>query len=123
MFLDDLNRWLASGVVGLVANALVVTETLADSWICTQGELIREVTIDYRAAPARLPCSVYYTKRTERTMPRPMWKASSEVGFCERKAAEFVAKLESWGWQCSLDPETDRGVRINEAADPGSPDQ
>ncbi len=121
--MDDLNRWLARGMAGLLVSMFVVSDALADAWICTQGELIREVTIDYRAAPARLPCSVYYTKRTERALPRAVWKANSEEGFCERKAEELVAKLESWGWQCTTDPETDRDEQNNEAADLRSPSQ
>jgi len=29
-----------------------------------------------------------------------LWRASSEVGYCEQKAAEFAEKQRGWGWQC-----------------------
>ena len=29
-----------------------------------------------------------------------LWTAENEADFCDRKAREFVAKQESWGWTC-----------------------
>lgn len=79
---------------------------LADSWTCHQGKLTRNVTVFYPEEPARLPCEVFYSKPTENVMPRATWNSQHEAGYCERKAAAFVDKLRSLGWQCSTDPQT-----------------
>lgn len=72
-----------------------------DAWYCRQGERVREVTIYYPQAPERVPCEVYYTKRDQKRMPRVLWSATREVGYCERRAAAFVDRLQALGWQCS----------------------
>jgi hypothetical protein len=43
-----------------------------------------------------------YHKDTEApdAAPEELWNAQNEAGYCEARAAEFVAQLESWGWQC-----------------------
>ena len=48
-----------------------------------------------------VPCEVHYFKDTE--MPgesQVLWTATTEAGYCESKAEEFVAKLREWGWDC-----------------------
>ena len=85
-------------------------DALADSWTCQQEDLTRHVVVYYPQSPARLPCEVFYSKPQENVVPRALWKAANREGYCERKAAEFVAKLESWGFHCALDeaePATD----------------
>ncbi len=73
----------------------------ADSWACNKTGLTRHVVVYYPDAPARLPCEVFYSKPQENVVPRALWEAANNEGFCEQKAAEFVAKLETWGWQCT----------------------
>ncbi len=34
-------------------------------------------------------------------MPRALWKATYDESFCERRAAEFAAQLQAWGWRCN----------------------
>ena len=80
-----------------------LAEGPAKAWSCLQNGLVREVTIYYPNEPARLPCEVYYSKRHENRLPRPLWTATNEEGYCERKAESFVEKLESLGWQCQAD--------------------
>ena len=49
-----------------------------------------------------VPCEVHYFKDTE--MPgesQVLWTATTEAGYCESKAEEFVAKLREWGWDCA----------------------
>ena len=79
----------------------MLSTTTADTWTCHQGDLTRHVLAFYPEAPARLPCQVFYSKPKENVMPRALWKASHDVSFCERKAAEFAGQLRSWGWHCS----------------------
>ena len=59
----------------------------------------------YLEEPALLPCEVFYSKPRENVVPRALWQANHIEGYCERKAAEFVVKLESWGWRCGVDPQ------------------
>ena len=80
-----------------------VTGVFADSWTCHKADLTRHVLAFYPEAPARLPCKVYYSKPRENVVPRALWDAESTEGYCDRKAAEFVAVLKSWGWSCTVD--------------------
>lgn len=80
----------------------------SNDWTCRHGKLVRQVTIFYPQAPATLPCRVYYSKPTEGAMPRVLWNATNLENYCERKAEVFVAKLRSFGWQCTRDPASDR---------------
>jgi hypothetical protein len=61
------------------------------------------VLIIYPNEPAKLPCKVYYAKPKENLIPRALWKAEYDEKYCERKAVEFIKKLESLDWQCSSD--------------------
>jgi len=63
------------------------------------------VLVFYPEEPALLPCEVFYSKPKENVVPRALWQAGNIEGYCERKAAEFVVKLESWGWRCRVDPQ------------------
>ena len=44
-----------------------------------------------------LPCEVQYTKDGATQV---LWRASTETGYCEDKAAQFAEKQRGWGWQC-----------------------
>jgi hypothetical protein len=82
---------------------IIPSVSIADSWACHYQDLTRNVVIFYPNAPAKLPCKVYYTKPDENLMPRTLWRAAAEENYCKRKADEFIVKLESWGWKCSID--------------------
>lgn len=78
-------------------------EVSASSWTCQQGEFTRQVFVFYPEAPAQLPCKVFYAKPDENVLPRALWEAKYTQNYCESKAAEFIEKLESWGWRCFRD--------------------
>jgi hypothetical protein len=68
-----------------------------------------------------VPCEVHYYKDTE--MPgesQVLWTATTEAGYCESKAEEFVAKLREWGWDCGpgAEPETAAEPEPEENAEP-----
>jgi len=68
---------------------------------CTYGELVRRVVIMSEPGVS-VPCEVHYYKDTEAPgEDQVLWSADSQAGYCEEKAAEMVAKLEGWGWQCA----------------------
>lgn len=73
---------------------------LANPWSCTHNNLLRTVSIEYADSGA-LPCYVNYTKETEGVETQSLWSAESQEGYCEEKAEGFVAKLTSWGWDCT----------------------
>ena len=90
---------LLAAVLALPVNAL------ASAWSCSHGNNVREVWID-RPADAYVPCDVMYHKITEGAESTSLWNAQNDDSYCEEKASEFIAKLESWGWVCR---ETVRG--------------
>ena len=77
----------------------VSVNAYADSWNCSHDDLVREVIIEYPQGGS-LPCDVVYKKQTEGFEDQVLWSAENQDGYCEDKAREFVARLESWGWVC-----------------------
>jgi hypothetical protein len=71
----------------------------ADSWNCSSSDLVREVIIDYPEGGS-VPCHVIYKKQTEGFEDQVLWSADNTEGYCEEKARELVANLESSGWVC-----------------------
>ena len=71
----------------------------ADSWNCSHDDLVREVIIEYPQGGS-LPCDVVYKKQTEGVEDQVLWSAENEEGYCEDRARELVATLESSGWVC-----------------------
>ena len=88
----------------------VSVNAYADSWNCSSSDLVREVVIQYPQGGA-IPCDVVYKKQTEGVEDQVLWSAENEEGYCEEKARDLVAKLESWGWVCletvSAEPEAE----------------
>ncbi len=71
----------------------------AESWSCRQDNDVREVHIQ-RTGDGAVPCEVVYKKLTEGVEDQVLWNAQNQANYCEEKAAEFVTKLEGWGWTC-----------------------
>lgn len=81
---------------------------------CSYGELQRRVEI-LTEPGVTVPCEVHYYKDTEAPGEKQvLWSASSQEGYCESKTAEFIAKLEGWGWDCG------QGNAPARAAEPGA---
>lgn len=98
-----MNAKCPIGALGLALLVASNPAAAADAWTCTKADLERNVTIYYPQAPERLPCEVYYSKRDENVIPRVLWDAQRNAGYCKRKAAAFIHRLESLGWQCVAD--------------------
>ena len=71
----------------------------ADSWSCRHDNDVREVHV-MTTGEAPVPCEVVYKKLTEGAEDQVLWNAQQDGSYCEAKASEFVARLESWGWTC-----------------------
>lgn len=46
-----------------------------------------------------VPCEVHF--QTPGEMDRVIWKADTQVGFCERKAQEIIDRRTNNGWKCA----------------------
>jgi len=86
------------------------------SYECSFGSLQRRVEI-LTEPGVSVPCEVHYYKDEETPGDRQvLWSASSELGYCERRTEEFIAKLEGWGWTCAKDDEAAPAANAEPAA-------
>lgn len=68
---------------------------------CQQGSLSRMVEVTYAGNQGEPPCEVHYRKTVEQPgHDEVLWTSQHTRDYCETKQREFVAKLESWGWNC-----------------------
>lgn len=95
----NARTWIGYAMI-LSAPSLAFAQTEGNAR-CTQAGMVRTVEV-VRETAAPVPCSVNYRKETEapNAPAEQLWNAENEVGYCEARAAEFVARLESLGWQC-----------------------
>ena len=84
-----------------IAAMLVPLSVNANAWKCEHDGMVREVQVEY-LSDGKVPCNVIYDKPTEGIETKVLWFADKQEGYCEEKAQEFVNKLESWGWSCTL---------------------
>ena len=86
----------------LMATLLPAAAVAQDSgkYQCTYGELQRRVEIAHEPG-VEVPCSVHYYKDSEAPGEQQvLWSAERDPTYCRTKAAEFITKLEGWGWDC-----------------------
>jgi len=96
----------------VVAFFAVPVSAYAESWSCSQDSNVREVHIE-RTTDSPVPCSVVYKKQTEGVEDQILWFAENDDSYCEEKANDFVAKLESWGWVCAETVHDDTGTNTD----------
>lgn len=87
----------------LALSLLAPLSAYADSWSCSNGNLVREVHIE-QPSSAPVPCSVVYKKPSEGIDDQVLWNAQKDASYCDEKASGFIVKLESWGWVCVAIP-------------------
>ena len=88
---------------------------------CSYGELQRRIEI-LTEPGVTVPCEVHYYKDSEAPGEKQvLWSASAQEGYCESKTEEFVAKLESWGWDCGRGAATEPVAPPEPAAEPEAP--
>ena len=83
----------------ILAVLTLPTAVNAESWICEQGTLIREINVERETANP-VPCSVNYNKQAEGLGSSVLWTAAADGSYCDIKANELAAKLEGLGWSC-----------------------
>lgn len=69
-----------------------------EAYVCLYGSNERIIKIEYENANSKVPCSVIYEKSTGKQV---LWRAQNVEGYCESKFAEFIAKQQGWGWDCT----------------------
>jgi hypothetical protein len=118
-------------VLSIVLTAIPVLSFAQDqqNYQCSIDELTRRVEI-FHETGVTVPCEVHYYKDTEAPGEQQvLWRALNEEGYCEAKAAEFVARLEGMGWTCwkagaeapaeeSVPKETDDTTSLTPAEEP-----
>jgi hypothetical protein len=85
---------------GCVASLLVSSPGIARSleYQCARGLVIRNIVVEYQVFGQQVPCRVLYDKPSQ--IPRVLWKARAQAGFCESKADQLLEKLDRSGWCC-----------------------
>lgn len=68
------------------------------NYVCTLNNSERQIEVAYLEKDQSVPCEVRYTKEGNTDV---LWTYSNEIDQCEQHAEAFVAKQESFGWQCS----------------------
>jgi hypothetical protein len=67
---------------------------------CVYGDVVRRVEIVYESG-VTVPCEVHYYKDTEAPGQREiLWRADSQLGYCEQQTEAFISQLRGWGWRC-----------------------
>ncbi len=88
------------GLTIILAVLTLPTAVNAESWICEQGTLIREINVE-RATANPVPCSVKYDKQAEDLGSSVLWTAASDGAYCDAKANGLAEKLNGLGWSCT----------------------
>lgn len=89
----------------LIASVALSSSVLANEptkYTCTLHNAERIIEITY-SSDKTVPCTVNYNKDGT---TQSLWHYETTEGQCEVKAAEFVEKQKSWGWNCSQDTAT-----------------
>ena len=75
-------------------------QAFATTTVCTKEKLERRVEVTPVDSANNKPCEVKYFKESggEASV---LWSAKNKANYCEEKAAEFVQKLGTFGWNCS----------------------
>ena len=89
-----------TGLTIILAALALPTAVNAESWICENENLMREITVE-RETTAPAPCSVVYNKDTENLGSSVLWTAQNDGSYCDAKANVLAEKLQGWGWSCT----------------------
>lgn len=104
--------------LSLSAAALISPSCLAAEnirYLCQNDDQQRVIEVIYSSENA-VPCEVHYQRSG---LDDVLWQADNEIGYCEQKAENFVAKQQAWGWQCEQQvsaprPQAPTNVGMNE---------
>ncbi|MFT5220735.1 MAG: hypothetical protein ACI9LO_003193 [Planctomycetota bacterium] len=89
-----------AGITVIAALLSLPTGASAESWICENSNLIREITV-VREADAPAPCSVVYNRESEGQGSSVLWTANNDGTYCDAKSDGLAEKLLGFGWTCT----------------------
>ena len=78
--------------------SVMLSSPASAATVCMLEQVYRTVDVVYSNPGQPLPCEVVYQKHGKLST---LWRADNEAGYCEKRAADFVAKLQALGWECS----------------------
>jgi len=87
-------------LLAVAAALALASPALADRTRCVRGADVRTVEVVYADPGRPVPCEVLYAKTAAGTI-ESLWRAEHEPGYCEARATEFIAQLESLGLTCA----------------------
>jgi hypothetical protein len=90
-----MNKFLLATLFSAIS-ATSVQAVENQKTVCSHGNQTRVIEVVYTTGD-ETPCEVRYSKEDGVTTP---WSANNLAGFCEKKAAAFIDKQETWGWAC-----------------------
>jgi hypothetical protein len=95
--IDVVNTFFLSGCVAFM---LMSSAEIARSreYQCARGLAIRSIVVEYQVPGQKVPCEVFYYEPLQ--IPRVLWKARAQAGFCESKADQLLQELDRKGWSC-----------------------
>lgn len=77
------------------------TTALAEKTTCKRGGFAREIEVIYNPQED-VACEVKYRKKDLHPKRKhTLWQAHYDASFCQEKATELIARLESWQWVCA----------------------
>ena len=88
------------GLSTILAVSVLPATVSAESWICENSSLVREINVE-RPADSAVPCSVNYDKGSEGLGTSVLWTAQSDGSYCDAKANGLAEKLGGLGWTCT----------------------
>ncbi|MGD8419494.1 MAG: hypothetical protein PVI70_08385 [Gammaproteobacteria bacterium] len=95
--MHKLNRY---GLAVIVAMMVLPAAANAESWICENSNLVREINV-VRETGEPVPCSVTYNKKSEGLSTSVLWTANADGAYCDARADGLAEKLQGLGWSCN----------------------
>jgi hypothetical protein len=106
-------------LAGIAIAVLPIAAEANIEHICTLGETLRRIEVNFSDARRATPCEVVYVKETERAGERSvLWTADKDGAFCVGKASDLANRLQQHGWRCRA--ETSGTTAVLVPAEPAS---
>jgi len=107
---------LAFGVTGACQPAS------AAEFLCRHGDLLRRVEVVAGEAVPDAACEVrYWRDASTSTEGEVLWRANQDLDFCDSRARNLLARLETGGWSCAASDPSGEPERSPQAAAPSAP--
>jgi hypothetical protein len=79
------------------------------SYMCSKDDVQRAISVQTPTELPELACAVLYEKKAAASLP---WVALNDPTYCFKKASEFVAQHQEWGWTCYVRDDAKRTADI-----------